>query len=937
MLEGHIDEHFNLQSVEPYDSFLGSKPVEPTMVQYYTAQTNGKTARPLILHSSGTTGFPKPIPLSARYPLQYAACHEFAPDEEINWVNLSTLPLYHGFGFLAPCLSLSVGMTCCFPPSHIIPAGESTRDLLEAFDCRSLMTVPSIVDDLLALGESANCLRSLKFLAVGGGALGPAQGTRLVEQGVKLLSHYGVTEIGALAPIFCPGPDYNWRFLRLRSDLGLELKPIQGSDRFKLVGWLHGWDGPFEIQDELERNVDGDPRHTEIRILGRTDDLIVLKTGEKVMPQHLEAALIADPAIKTAVCVGDGYFEVVVLIEAENSHPALDMGQFVDHVWELIATVNADLDSHARVSSKSAIIVKPAQKRIPRTDKGSVSRRQMYDVFENEIKVAYAAIENERPRISIDIGSVEASIVKMVGEVFANHSLDLSRDLFEQGMDSLQALRLSRMIDSATRRKSSNKGHKATAQFIYRHPSIEKLSAAVSSLILGGSEVQPNGGPDNHARMLSRLQQYTQPDTLPNCKSKPQDTVLLTGATGSLGAHVLEQLTSSRKVRKVICVYRQKPSKILNKNSSNPASHLKAALGSNGIVLDDNAWAKVEMIEDVELIAQHAGRHGHTNGHSEKSSRQACSQIAANITHIIHLAWPMDFHRTLESFDPHLQMLKTLIDLARFKDDPQRPKRNSRVRLLFASSIAVVRNFNDGTRVPETVMKSPATVAPMGYAEAKWICEHMIANAAQEFGQDVDPVAIRIGQLSGPENSSGVWKTGEHIPALVRASHKVGAFPDLPGVSPSILFAKKSRLVSVRLMISQTLSWIPVDRAARSLVDMLFHQGDLGSPVLHLENPVRQSAKQIMTLISSELGHENKAVLPFDEWLELVKGAGLVDSLSDFFEHDFRALALGQIVLDTTGSRRVSPTLRGSSGLTREVVAKYVDQWKQKGLFVEEK
>lgn len=791
MLEGHIDEQFNLQSVEPYDSFLGSKPVEPTVAQKDTAQISSKTARPLILHSSGTTGFPKPIPLSARYPLQYAACHEFPPDQEINWVNLSTLPLYHGFGFLAPCLSLSVRMTCCFPPSHIIPAGESTRDLLEAFDCRSLMTVPSIVDDLLALGESTDCLRSLKFLAVGGGALNPTQGTRLVEQGVKLLSHYGVTEIGALAPIFCPGPDYNWRFLRLRSDLGLELKPIQGSDRFKLVGWPHGWDGPFEIQDELERNVDGDPRHTEIRILGRTDDLIVLKTGEKVMPQHLEMALNADPAIKTAVCVGDGYFEVVVLVEPDNSGPALDMGLFVNHVWQLVEAINADLDSHARVSSKSAIIVKPAQKQIPRTDKGSVSRRQMYDVFEDEIKAAYAAIENERPEISIDIGNVEASILKMVGEVFANHSLDSSRDLFEQGMDSLQALRLSRMIDSATRRNTSIEGLKTRAEFIYRHPSIEKLSAAVNSLMLGDSEVQPNGGPDNHARMLSRLQQYTQPDTAPKSMSESLHTVLLTGATGSLGAHVLEQLTSNQRVAKVICVYRQKPSKISGSDLSNPASQLKAALRSNGIVLGDNAWAKVEMIEDVELIAQHAGRHGLTNGHNEEdSSRQPHSRIAANITHIIHLAWPMDFHRTLESFDPHLQMLKTLVDLARFKDDAQGCKRSSRVRLLFASSIAVVRNFSDKTKVPETVMKSPATVAPMGYAEAKWICEHMIAHAAQEFSQDIEPVAIRIGQLSGPEKSSGVWKTGEHIPALVKASHKVGAFPDLPGVSPSILFAR---------------------------------------------------------------------------------------------------------------------------------------------------
>lgn len=787
MLEGHIDEQFNLKSVEPYESFLGPR-ARSYDLQRRSVTTNNNTALPLILHSSGTTGFPKPIPLSARYPLQYAACHEFPPDEEIDWVNLSTLPLYHGFGFLAPCLSLSVGMTCCFPPSHIIPAGESTRDLLKAFNCRSLMTVPSIVDDFMALGEPVEHLRSLKFLAVGGGPLGLTQGARLVEQGVKLLIHYGVTEIGALAPIFCPGPDYNWRFLRLRSDLGLELRPIQGSDRFKLVGWRHGWGGPFEIQDELERNASCDPKHTEVRILGRTDDLIVLKTGEKVMPQHLEDVLNADPAIKTAVCVGDGFFEVVVVVEPDNPSLILKPGQLRDHAWDLITTVNADLDSHARVSSKSAIIIMPANKRIPRTDKGSVSRRQMYEIFADEIKAAYAAIENDRPEIGLEIGSVQTSIAKMVERVFTNiDSIDPCRDLFEQGMDSLQALRLVRMIDSATRQNSSIKDKRTTAEFIYRHPSIEKLSVAVRSHIMSGIQLSNSVTADDvHARMLSRLERYTQSNTSNASASKSRHVVLLTGATGSLGAQVLRQLTSSPRVERVICTYRQKPPQGPDCGLYNAIANLKSVIESAGLVLDDGAWERVGMVEDLEIIDHHTGRNEQTNGHTQEARRQPFSQIAATVTHIIHLAWPMDFHRTLESFDPHLKMLEALINLTRFKDNTQ-ARRDSRVRLLFASSIAVVRNFSDGASVPEAVMKSPATTAPMGYAEAKWICEHMIAHAAHEFGHDIDPVAVRIGQLSGPEDSAGVWKTGEHIPTLVRASHKIGAFPDLPGVSASII------------------------------------------------------------------------------------------------------------------------------------------------------
>lgn len=49
----------------------------------------------LILHSSGTTGLPKPISLAHRYLLGYANCHRLEPMEADNRLNLSTLPLYH--------------------------------------------------------------------------------------------------------------------------------------------------------------------------------------------------------------------------------------------------------------------------------------------------------------------------------------------------------------------------------------------------------------------------------------------------------------------------------------------------------------------------------------------------------------------------------------------------------------------------------------------------------------------------------------------------------------------------------------------------------------------------------------------------------------------------------------------------------------------------
>ena len=162
----------NIVDAQPYHYFLADD-LKRKQSQPKIDENNRNV---LILHSSGTTGLPKPIQLAHRYLLGYAACHNFDKDEEVAWRNLSTLPLYHGFGLLAPCLSLSVGMACCFPPSNTIPAADSTLRLLKSFQAESLMTVPSILEDIVLLDDeqlriSMKSLSTLRFVAVGGGPI----------------------------------------------------------------------------------------------------------------------------------------------------------------------------------------------------------------------------------------------------------------------------------------------------------------------------------------------------------------------------------------------------------------------------------------------------------------------------------------------------------------------------------------------------------------------------------------------------------------------------------------------------------------------------------------------------------------------------------------------------------------------------------------------
>jgi long-subunit acyl-CoA synthetase (AMP-forming) len=86
-----------LVTVAPYSDML------PKDAETQNNKRNGQrgNARPsdspgaIILHSSGTTGLPKPIRLSHRYVIGYAGCHRLSVEEAAGRLILSTLPLYH--------------------------------------------------------------------------------------------------------------------------------------------------------------------------------------------------------------------------------------------------------------------------------------------------------------------------------------------------------------------------------------------------------------------------------------------------------------------------------------------------------------------------------------------------------------------------------------------------------------------------------------------------------------------------------------------------------------------------------------------------------------------------------------------------------------------------------------------------------------------------
>ena len=661
-----------------------------------------------------------------------------------------------GYGLVAPCLSLGIGMTLVLPASSSVPTGDSIVELLNESQSKSLMTVPSILEDIASMEGSRgiDTLTEMNFVAFGGGLPKNSVGCKLSLAGVKLLNHYGATEIGPISPIFLPPKDYDYKYFRMRNDMNLEIielpAPADGRPRYLLTALPFGWNKRMEIQDELVSNPQHP--HSDFGAIGRNDDMIVLATGEKVIPHVLESSLSESEAIKGAIAFGDGQFELGVLIEPRDAVNPDDRAAFVSSIWPLIVKINTQMDGHAKVSGPPAVVILSPYQSLPRSDKGSIMRKEVYKMFDEEIAQAYLGLEDSALNESIfaiDIDNLEKDL-KCLIQSHLNWKLHpeqwgVDDDLFELGMDSLQAVKLRRLLLSSTAVTSSKK-HCQRRDFVYRHPTISKIA----------STLRGTAQEDSTGLIQSFINQYC----LQILREKPT-TILLTGSTGSLGTNVLTHLACSPIVNKVICLVRP---------SSDPDGweRQSQALRARQMTLNSELWHKIEIISTnaaMPLLGITASKY---------------EAIRNEVTHILHNAWPMDFKMILPSFKAQFQILRNLLSLAVDigRSSTQRP------RFMFISSIATVGQWESvygHSQVPEIPVSDAKSTNAFGYGEAKLVCERIIENARCTHGSTIDVSFIRIGQIAG-SSDTGYWNPKEHIPAMIKSSQYIGALPEIKGV-----------------------------------------------------------------------------------------------------------------------------------------------------------
>ncbi len=251
-----------------------------------------------LLFTSGTTGTPKAVPLTAanwEAAVSASAAHlgHTAGDE---W--LIAMPLHHVGGLSVLFRSAYVGGRVKLLPRF--DAAEFADALADGVTFASV--VPTMLRRVLDLDERS--YRGLKAVLVGGGPIPPGLLEEAWGRGIPALPTYGMTETCAQVATLRPGSELAYSVHPLP---GVEVR-IEPDGRIALRGpqVFAGYLGE-EKREPGDWFVTGDHgRYDDVgslQVLGRADDVIVTG-GENVDPAAVEAVLAGMDGIDGVMVVG---------------------------------------------------------------------------------------------------------------------------------------------------------------------------------------------------------------------------------------------------------------------------------------------------------------------------------------------------------------------------------------------------------------------------------------------------------------------------------------------------------------------------------------------------------------------------------------------------------------------------------------------------------
>ncbi|KAJ7193227.1 putative aminoadipate reductase [Mycena pura] len=888
----------------------GHETVDDTFVPYPSpASVAALDSIAMYLHSSGSTGFPKPIPETHRTLVHYAALDvsnetvKLAPRHAVGH-----LPPFHAMGMLTQLIYpiFNGGTACIYPPvstdtEYKIPISSTPENALENAQrarASGITAVPAFLMQWQST-EHVEYLKTLNVVAYSGGPLATAVGDFLVSQGVNLVSLYGATEFGIVNTLVRRGSEWAW---------------FKFSSRVN-VRWVPQGDGTFECQflttpthqvavenlpdvkgystkDVLEQH----PTKPDLyRIVGRLDDVLIMANGEKTVPGPIEDVITASPYIAGAVMFGRERNQVGILVEPTPQYKidptdAQQVAAFRNLIWDVTEEANKNAPAFARIYKEMIQVTQPSRPMI-RTPKGTVVKKATIALYKEDIEALYSTIEASAnaagdvdPPASWTAEDLEPWLMAHA-TLLSDKNMRSGGDLFDQGFDSLNSTFLRHRIVGALKSVADEK-YKAAARnippnFVYAHPSIEELARAVSALVRGDANSSDDARGAAVEAMIARYSEGFDDPVVQNRMTAHSSgaVVLLTGSTGGLGSHILEILLSDPSVERVYAFNRSGKTTIAQRQQDAFADR----------ALDVNLLSSKKLVYLVgDSSKEHLGL-----------SLDVWNTLRDTTTVMIHNAWTLNFNKTLSSFEPHVRGTRNLIDLAR-----QSPNA-AQVRFLFTSSIATALGWDPKRGpFPEELQLEADVAVGNGYGESKYVSERILAASG------LQATSFRIGQVVG-SGSNGAWSTSDWVPAIVKSSIALGNFPsDSNG----------------------TVAWLTPEAVSHAIVDVALRteKSPFAINLVH-PRPIPWDA-----VISSMAGAVRLPLVPIGDWISQIETRATHATTEDMENIPgiklldfFRAGMGGSVQFSTSKAQAVSESMHSMKQLSEDDVRQWIHYWRR--------
>ncbi|KAJ5708202.1 NRPS-like enzyme [Penicillium malachiteum] len=866
----------------------------------------------IIIHSSGTTGNPKPIMITHGYlatmdnlqniPLPPGRQSSLLSHSRRGELRFHCTPMFHFMGIITLADSIFFESPFLFPPeSPLTPNIFSKMMSLSPTPTWGVFT-PWTLEGLVASEEGVEALKKLSGIIYGGAPMAETTGNKLSEI-TKLQTVLASSETSYTPVLLCEDPA-DWGYLEWIPEYDLRMEDA-GDGLWELVlpkPATRQYHAIFHSHPHLEEYRTGDlfrphPSKPGLwRYDGRGDDIVVLSNGEKFNPIEAEKLIESHPLISSAAIFGQDRFQAALLIQPkwERISSSWIPELLRRTIWPAVENANSCLPSHAKVF-ETHIAFTSRDKPFQLSPKGTLRRRDIFKDYETVLGQLYEQntvtaqpMKQENEVVGTGLLELQHWIQRQVTQILRLDNIDQDSDLSALGIDSLQVLQLTQTLERAEREIFKlQKPSLWTSAEIYNLFSIPRLAQVLFTHIHGReTEIKENRASvwsreDNLIKLIWEQKQLLGPDEL---------IVAITGTTGELGSYLLHNLLRDPSISRIYCLNR----------SDDAAERQITSFEKKGLPTTWLTETSRVQFWTCSLEKENLGL-----------SSEKYAFFKENVDIVLHNAWTVHFNQPVAFFESQIVGVRRLLTLI--------GQSSHRAHFHFVSSVSAVLGLE--STAPDTVITEAlhdvTQTLHQGYGESKFVAEQLCGIASQ---QNSSRISIhRVGQLGGPSTpGAGMWNTRDWFPALIRSSRTMGKIP----VSLGSLYV----------------DWLPIDVAARAMTEIVQSRRRKDGPdfmVYHLTNPNVVEWGDLAGLVVRAY---NANIVPLAEWvqelesraanesasLEEIPAAGLLDY--------FRFLVIKQgspkLKLDVKNSQMDSPTLRNVGPVDENLMNTWLQQWK---------